>query len=112
MISVSGRDWQKVNVNPKIAKKIQQEFNVSQILSELIASRNFNENEIYLIENNLELSNIFKKNQDFIKSSELLEIVIKNKEKICILGDYDVDGSAATSLWIKFLKSINHPHFH
>ena len=112
MISVSGRDWQKIDVNAKIAKKIQQELNVSQILSELIASRNFNENEIYLIENNLELSNIFKKNQDFIKSSELLEIAIKNKEKICILGDYDVDGSAATSLWIKFLKNINHPHFH
>ena len=112
MISVSGRDWQKVDVNTKIAKKIQQEFNLSQTLSELIASRNFSENEIYLIENNLELSNIFKKNQDFIKSSELLEIAIKNKEKICILGDYDVDGSAATSLWIKFLKSINHPHFH
>ena len=66
MISVSGRDWQKVDVNTKIAKKIQQEFNLSQILSELIASRNFSENEIYLIENNLELSNIFKKNQDFI----------------------------------------------
>ena len=60
MISVSGRDWQKIDVNAKIAKKIQQELNVSQILSELIASRNFNENEIYLIENNLELSNIFK----------------------------------------------------
>ena len=49
MISVSGRDWQKVDVNAKIAKKIQQEFNLSQILSELIASRNFSENEIYLI---------------------------------------------------------------
>ncbi len=65
MISVSGRDWQKVDVNAKLAKKIQQEFNVSQILSELIVSRNFNKNEIYLIENNLELSNIFKKNQGF-----------------------------------------------
>ena len=66
MISVSGRDWQKVDDNAKIAKKIQQEFNLSQILSELVVSRNFSENEIYLIENNLELSNIFKKNQDFI----------------------------------------------
>ena len=35
MISVSGRDWQKVDVNAKIAKKIQQEFNLSQILSGL-----------------------------------------------------------------------------
>ena len=53
MISVSGRDWQKVDVSAKIVKKIQQDFNLSQILSELIVSRNFSENEIYLIENNL-----------------------------------------------------------
>ena len=81
MISVSGRVWQKVDVNVKIAQKIQQEFNLSQILSELVVSRNFSENEIYLIENNLELSNVFKKNQDFIKSTKLLENAIKKKRK-------------------------------
>ena len=41
----------------------------------------------------------------------LLLIAINNNEKICILGDYDVDGSAATSLFVKFLESINHPFF-
>ena len=28
------------------------------------------------------------------------------------MGDYDVDGSAATSLFVKFLESINHPFFY
>ncbi len=112
MISVSGRNWQERNINNKLVEKIQQDFNFSQILSQLIVSRNFNENETYLINNDLILSNVFLKNHDFIKSTNLLELSIKNNEKICILGDYDVDGSAATSLWIKFLKSINHPHFH
>ena len=94
MISVSGRDWQKVDVSAKIVKKIQQDFNLSQILSELIVSRNFSENEIYLIENNLELSNVFQKNQDFIQSSDLLEITIKNDSIccnwciVCIYGRY------------------------
>jgi single-stranded-DNA-specific exonuclease len=34
---------------------------------------------------------------------------VKNKETICILGDYDVDGSCSTALLLKFFKSINHP---
>ena len=112
MISVSGRNWQERKINVKLVEKIQQDFNFSQILSQLIVSRNFNENETYLINNDLSLSNVFLKNHDFIKSAELIELTIKNNENICILGDYDVDGSAATSLWIKFLNDINHPHFH
>ena len=33
------------------------------------------------------------------------------QENICILGDYDVDGSAATVFIIRFFKSIKHPYF-
>ncbi len=112
MISVSGRNWQEKKINFKIVEKIQQDLNFSQTLSRLIVSRNFNENETFLIDNDLNLSNVFLKNKDFIKSLELVEIAIKNKDNICILGDYDVDGSAATSLWIKLLSYIDHPHFH
>ncbi len=112
MISVSGRKWQEIKVNNKIVEKIQQDHNFSTILSKLIVSRKFNDNEIYLIENHLSLSNVFLNNQDFIKSTELVKSAIKNKEKICILGDYDVDGSAATSLLVKFFENINHPYFY
>ena len=112
MISVSGRNWQERKINVKLVEKIQQDFNYSQTLSRLIVSRNFNKDETYLIDNDLNLSNVFLKNSDFIKSLELIEVAIKNNDNICILGDYDVDGSAATSLWIKLLNYINHPHFH
>ena len=112
MISVSGRKWQERKFNNNLAEKTQQDYNFSKILSQLIVSRNFTKNEIHLIDNNLHLSNVFQNNQDFIKSVKLLEEVIKNKENICILGDYDVDGSASTSLFIKFFESINHPYFY
>ena len=36
----------------------------------------------------------------------LLKESIDKKEEICILGDYDVDGSVATSLFVKFLKNL------
>ena len=80
MISVSGRKWQQSKINNKLVEKIRQDYNFSKIVSQLVVSRNFNQNEIHLIENNLQLSNIFKKNRDFIKSVELLEVSIKNKE--------------------------------
>ena len=110
MISISGRKWQEKKVNKRLVEKIQQQYNFSKITSQLVVSRKFDDNEIYLMENNLKLSNIFQNNPDFIKSVQLVEKVIKNKESICVLGDYDVDGSAATSLLVNFLKNLNHPY--
>jgi single-stranded-DNA-specific exonuclease len=59
----------------------------------------------------LVLSNVFFKNTDFKKSIELVVNSINSQENICILGDYDVDGSAATSLFVKFFECIKHPFF-
>ena len=111
MISVSGRKWQEKKVNLKLVEKVQQQYNFSRAISKLIVSRKFDEDEIHLIKDNLNLSNVFKKNSDFEKSVELVRNSIKYSENICILGDYDVDGSSATSLFVRFFKSLNHPHF-
>ena len=112
MISISGRKWQEKKVDNNLVEKIQQDYNFSKILSQLIISRNFDENEIHSIENVFDLSNIFHKNSDFIESVALVKSVINKKENICIVGDYDVDGSAATSLLIKFFEYLKHPYFY
>ncbi len=112
MISVSGKEWKEEKVSKRLVEKIEQEYNFSKIVSKLIVSRKFNKEEIYLINNNLKLSNFFKNNSDFVKSINIVEKLIKNKENICILGDYDVDGSASTSLLVNFFQSINHPFFY
>ena len=112
MISVSGREWRENQVNTKLVEKIHQEYGFSKLISQLIVSRKFDKNEIYLLENDLKLSNIFQNNPDFINSVKLVEKAIKNNEIICILGDYDVDGSSAASLLVNFFKSLNHPHFY
>ncbi len=112
MISVSSKKWKEKKINNKLKEKIQQEYNFSKILSHLIVSRNFDENEIYLINNDLELSNIFRNNSDFINSVQLVEKSIQKNENICILGDYDVDGSVATSLLTNFFQSLRYPHFY
>ena len=112
MISVSGKKWIETKVNKNLVEKIRQDFNYSEILSKLIISREFDLSEINNIDNDLKIPNIFNNNNDFIKATDLLINSIKNKENICILGDYDVDGSAATSLLVRFFDYINQPHFY
>jgi len=111
MISVSGKKWEQKKINQNILDKLRQDFNFSDILSGLIISRKFDYNEIATIDTDLNLNNVFLNNKDFNQSIKLVFNCINNNEKICILGDYDVDGSAATSLFVKFLESINHPFF-
>jgi len=112
MISVSGKKWEQKKINKNSIDKLKQDYDFSDILARLVISRNFDQTELTSIENDLELKNVFSKNIDFDKSVELVSNSINNHEKICILGDYDVDGSAATSLFIRFLESLNHPFFY
>jgi len=112
MISVSGKKWERKRIDQNLVDKLKQDFNFSNILSRLIISRKFDTDEIASIDNDLHLNNVFLNNEDFNQSVKLVVNCINNKEKICILGDYDVDGSAATSLFVKLLESINHPFFY
>ena len=112
MISVSDKKWEEKKVNINLVEKVQQELNFPKILSQLLVSRKFDETEINTINNRLNLNNVFFKNIDYEKSVQLVFDSINNNENICILGDYDVDGSAATSLFIRFFDSIKHPFFY
>src|SRR5210317_76767 len=112
MISVSGKKWEQKKINQNLVDKIIQDFNFSDILSRLIISRKFEDNEIATITSDLDLNNVFLNNKDFSRSINLVVNSINNNDKICILGDYDVDGSAATSLFVKFFEDINHPFFY
>ncbi|MDA9635001.1 single-stranded-DNA-specific exonuclease RecJ [Candidatus Pelagibacter sp.] len=112
MISVSGKNWEQKKTNKNLIEKLKHDYNFSDILSRLVISRKFDHTELNSIDNQLALNNIFIKNIDFEKSISLVTNSINNKESICVLGDYDVDGSAATSLFIRFFESIKHPFFY
>ena len=112
MISVSGKKWEQKKTNTNLIEKLKQDYNFNDILSRLVISRKFNQTELSSIDNNLELNNVFFRNSDFEESIKLVINSINNNENICILGDYDVDGSAATSLFIRFFDSIKQPFFY
>ena len=111
MISVSGKIWTEQKVNKNLIEKFNQDYGLSDILSKLIISRNYDTSEIFGINNNQKLINIFKDDNDFNKASLILINAINNNENICILGDYDVDGACSTSLLVRYLNYINQKHF-
>jgi len=112
MISVSGKTWTEQKVNKNLVEKFKQDFGLGNLLSKLIISRNYDASEIYGVNNKQKLLNILKDDKDFQKASQILLKAINNNEKICILGDYDVDGACATSLLVRYFNHINQKHFY
>ena len=71
MISVSGKKWEQKKIDQNLVEKLKQDFDFSDILSRLIISRKFNEDEITTINNHLDLNNVFLNNTDFNQSVDL-----------------------------------------
>ena len=59
MISVSGKNWEEIKINQNSVEKLKQDYGFNDILSRLIISRKFNEEEIASINNNLNLIMFF-----------------------------------------------------
>ena len=104
MKSISGKYWEEEKLNQRILDKIKIENNFKDLTARHIIANNFDNEEIYSLNNNLILKNPFINNNDFLNAVNLLEHSINNKENICIIGDYDVDGCISTSLIVKLLK--------
>ena len=110
MISVSGNIWEEIKYNKQLSQKIKQDYKFNDILSKLIINRKFNREEIYSINNKIDIINPFINNFDFEISKNLIIDFINSKKKILIIGDYDVDGSVATGLLIRLFNQIKHPY--
>ena len=52
MISITGKKWLEQKTNNNSIEKLKQDHNFSNILSKLIVSRDFDQEEIFSIENN------------------------------------------------------------
>jgi len=107
MKSISGKIWSKHIIEQRFIDKLSQDYDFNTTLSKVLLERNFSNNEIYSINSNEHILNIFKNNIDFEIACKIVEKSCEDKEKILIFGDYDVDGACSTALLINFFKSIN-----
>jgi len=63
-------------------------------------------NEGFLTLRDLPLPSAFK---DMVKATNRIVKAIQNREKIALIGDYDVDGVVSTTLMVRFFEEIDYP---
>ena len=108
-VSVLGKNWISKNYNEDTVSFLKENFDLSEILSKLIAIRNIKIDEVKLfldpkIKNLLPNPFVLK---DMEKAVERTIKGIKKKEKTGVFGDYDVDGAASTAILGNYFKEIN-----
>tara|TARA_B100001057_G_C22846867_1_gene949401 strand:- start:58 stop:1761 length:1704 start_codon:yes stop_codon:yes gene_type:complete len=106
MLSVSGNHWDEIKINKRIIEKVKSVHNFSDIISKIIISRNFDNEEIHSINENINIYNPFLRNKDFKEGHKIIKDVLKKNEKILIIGDYDVDGCVSTALLVNYFKLL------
>ena len=104
MISVSGKNWEEIKLHKRLIDKIKYDYNFSDIVSKLIFSRNFADEEIYSVKNLVQIKNPIMKNNDFLLTCKILKKNIDQHNDILVIGDYDVDGCVSASLIVDFLN--------
>ncbi len=106
--SILGYNWQQKYFDSRLAKTIMQRFELSEILSNLIAMRGvaLDDVENFLLPKiKTSLPDPFALN-DMAKAVDfVIDCVLKNK-KITIFADYDVDGATSSALLKRFLSDI------
>ena len=107
MISISGKYWEEVHIQKRLIDKVKIDFNLTETQAKIALSRNYTDQDFFLINNEIKLNNPFLNIKDFLLGCELLKKNIENHNNILIIGDYDVDGCMSTSIFFNFLKKNN-----
>ncbi len=91
-----------------LVMELSRALNISTILANLLAQRgvtSFDEAKNYFRPKLTQLHDPFLM-KDMDKAIYRIEKAIRNREKILVYGDYDVDGTTAVALVYTFLKSL------
>ena len=108
--SVLGKDWISKNYSEATVSFLKENFNLSEIVSKLIAIRNIKLDEVKLFINpkiKNSLPNPFTL-KDMEKTVNRTINGIKKKDKFGVFGDYDVDGATSTAILGNYFNEINH----
>jgi single-stranded-DNA-specific exonuclease len=106
--SVTDRSWKLKEISIDRITTIMQKFDVSELQARLIASRepNFDLIQHFIDPKIKNLMNDPYELLDMDKAVNRTLHAIKTSEKICIYGDYDVDGATSSALLRIFFESL------
>ena len=99
--------WNVKKYDNELIERIKDTYKVSEIMAKLLVSRNIEFDEIdNFLNGTLEDLNAPYEIKDMDKLVERIDRALKNKEKICIYGDYDVDGITSITIMYQFLTKL------
>uniref|UniRef100_UPI003FD71CDE single-stranded-DNA-specific exonuclease RecJ n=1 Tax=Alistipes putredinis TaxID=28117 RepID=UPI003FD71CDE len=96
--------------NPKAVAAMAAATGISPVLANLLVQRGIDTLEKAKKFFNPQFSDLHDPflMKDMDKAVERVERAVRNREKIMVYGDYDVDGTTAVALVYKFLRQIGH----
>ena len=96
--------------NPEAVAAMAAATGISPVLANLLVQRGIDTLEKAKKFFNPQLSDLHDPflMKDMDKAVERVERAVRNREKIMVYGDYDVDGTTAVALVYKFLRQISH----
>ncbi len=107
-VSVTGKNWILRNFDQEKIIYLKDNFSLDEITAKLLVLRNIKKEDISTFLNPSIKNFLPNPNSllDMEKSSSRTLEVIRNKEKIGIFGDYDVDGATSTALLGKYFNEL------
>ncbi len=108
-LSISGKNWILKEYNPDDLVFFKENFSLDEITSKLLSIRKIKKEEINSFLNPSIKSFLPNPNDliDMVKTTSRSVKIIREKEKIGIFGDYDVDGATSTALLGNYFSELN-----
>jgi single-stranded-DNA-specific exonuclease len=107
-VGIQKKQWLIKEQNPQLTKTFSQSLNISPIIAQLLINRGLTtvEQADYFLSATLKdlYSPFLMKDMD--RAVHRIITALNKQEKICIYGDYDVDGITATAILILFLREL------
>ena len=101
--------WNVKSTVTEKAKKLSKELSLSPVTTQVLINRGLGTKEAiqaFLEPSLSKLPDPFLLN-DMEKAADRLADAIEKKEKVCIYGDYDIDGSTSIATIVNFLRGFN-----
>lgn len=97
--------WNIKKYDEEVVENMSKKYNISKCLARLIISRDVEDVDMYLNGTLDDLRDPFLL-KDMEKIVKRIKIAINKKDKVCIYGDYDVDGITSITIMYKFLRKL------
>ncbi len=107
-ISLGGNLWQIAEASERLAETIAQRYNLPFLMARIMVLRNVNVDEVpsFLSPKiNTLMPDPFVL-KDMQRAAQRIAEAIEKKQRIAIIGDYDVDGATSTSVMKLFLRTV------